>query len=220
MWLLPAHNRGRPRSARREEAKRPDRFVTGNATAWVFPARRGAPGKSCAVGGRYRLATPTIIRLARRLGAAPRSRGGRPAIATRRAGGSVAGHQQPACYPPATPPGRGPASPPLPRCLGLVLPLQPCPAPHGFSLTCLTWAVSSAVSTVRGLFPSASAPESWRWRPESDRGVNLRSASVREQSFFDHGMPAVPVLCSARVLKPIAFSITSAPSNRRPGQGR
>jgi hypothetical protein len=37
---------------------------------------------------------------ARRPGAAPRSRGAWPAVATRRAAGSVAGHQQPACYSP------------------------------------------------------------------------------------------------------------------------
>ena len=37
---------------------------------------------------------------ARRSGAAPKSRGARPAAATRRAVGSVAGHQQPECYSP------------------------------------------------------------------------------------------------------------------------
>jgi hypothetical protein len=45
MWLQPAHNHDRPQSALHKEAKRPDRFVTGNAAAWVFPPP-AAPGRA------------------------------------------------------------------------------------------------------------------------------------------------------------------------------
>jgi hypothetical protein len=66
--------------------------------AWS-PDFRSQVGTRCA-NCAYRWKCSAIIPPAKRPGAAPRSRGARPAVATRRAVGSVAGHQQPASYSP------------------------------------------------------------------------------------------------------------------------
>ena len=87
-----------------------------------------------------------IIRPARRPGAAPRSRGARPAVATRRAVLALAGHQQPVCYSPR-PAALSRARRPRPRC----------PAPRRCA--------SAALSPPPGRGGSCRAARPARWGP-------------------------------------------------------